>query len=387
VVDSQGGISDYATNVTISIRTHLEAVMEVLTGYMDNSTIFQLRGRDYSSGLIVENSPFMIFRIRGLPNNGVVTSIQTGLNLTSTDLPYPLPEGTGSFIYKTNSFWAGNDSISFDMSIFGANSNFRSVVGTDTLLMLPILYPPEVRLISSAASIDDIKISAYFQVEIISHSEPYFDQLKSMDPIYAGCDLYMMHFAFEVSAFWELSMAALGRSYFNLQTDGCFFEIALNMQMEGFHDSSPVVAVGTLPQLRLLIFAGDPSDPTADSSHPFFNAVGTTPGNVDFAAVTICPYVTGQISCFPAGFFPSHNNLTGSGVAQFTVTYNGGTGNEGGGTLPTTALVFVWIGIGVIALGCYGCLFWRWWKNRRLQQRTRTNMAAGANASKYLHSL
>jgi len=74
-------------------------------------------------------------------------------------------------------------------------------------------------------------------------------------------------------------------------------------------------------------------------------------------------------------------------VVMFQLSYEGGNQSGVSSTLPVPALVFVWIGIGLVAAGCYGCLFWRWWKNRRLQQRTRTNMAAGANASKYLHSL
>jgi len=74
-------------------------------------------------------------------------------------------------------------------------------------------------------------------------------------------------------------------------------------------------------------------------------------------------------------------------VVMFQLSYQGGNQSGVSSSLPVPALVFVWIGIGLVAAGCYGCLFWRWWKNRRLQQRTRTNMAAGANASKYLHSL
>jgi len=255
-------------------------------------------------------------------------------------------------------------------------------VSTDVLQILPILYPPEMYLISHVPSVSSLSDMAYFQIDIISHSEAYFDVLK-VD--YPNCDQYMIYLTFIDYPRWSVSVPPEAASYFNsaLGTSQ-FFSVH---GTDGERDSPILAGKGTLAELRRLLFANNPATPTDDNGKPWFNVVTTIPGITGQVVAIICPYINGIYDCpnEPDAGTPVPGE--GNNVVRFSITYDGGTGNEVDGSLPIPALVFVWIGIGLVALGCYGCLFWRWWKNRRLQQRTRTNMAAGANASKYLHSL
>jgi len=328
----------------------------------------------------------MIFRIRGLPANGVLTSASgptQGENITASMLPFLIPTGTRQYIYKTNAFWAGNDSVSFDVADVTA---FRSAIAVDTLIMLPVLYPPELNLIYYTPIVSDIRTNAYFQIEIISHSEPYFDYLTT---IYPGCDTYQLYLQFANPSDFSVTMPTDATSYFNQQTDGAEF-LSNIFPVDGTKDSPIMDAQGKLFELRYLMYAADPNNPTSTAGQPYMNVVVTQPGIIGDVIVIICQYnpnsEDGMCPHTPdPGVAPTGPDPVW--VTRFSLEYSGGTGNEVSSTLPVPALVFVWIGIGLVALACYGCLFWRWWKNRRLQQRTRTNMAAGANASKYLHSL
>jgi hypothetical protein len=305
--------------------------------------------------------------------------LSSGLNITTPELPYLLsPSGERRFRYKSNSFWAGNDTVQFDLA---SVTSFRSVISTDVLQILPVLYSPEIYLVNYVSSVSRITDNALFQIDIISHSEAYFDILKAQ---YPGCDQYQFYLTFEGSSQWVVTVPAEAASYFNSELGTSQFYNAYNTH--GDRDSPYLVAKGTLAELRRLVFANNPATPTDDAGKPFLNVVVTIPGISALVVAIICPFIAGEPKC-PDTPIPGAAAADGTNVVRWSVDYVGGSGNEVSDTLPVPALVFVWIGIGLVALGCYGCLFWRWWKNRRLQQRTRTNMAAGANASKYLHSL
>jgi len=294
-----------------------------------------------------------------------------------SDIPYTLTAGgndaSRSFRYLSYQYWAGNDSIQFQVFQNGL-ATWLSPTSTDQILVHEVFYYPILTCPLTQLSVSSTFDHGHFAIDITQHAEEYFP----------GNKLYWFVLQLD-NAQWASTTPDDINNDINLQLD--------NSQWGTTYSSNGVAMYimqvrATLTQLRRLVSG-------INMETPFLQTTTTTSGNHVRAMATICELADANTDIGDCNNRLSNTaNWTAAVTAGlptymclFTMNYNGGTGNEASSSLPVPALVFAWIGIGLVAAGCYGCLFWRWWKNRRLQQKTRTNMAAGANASRYLHSL